>query len=196
MSLEQTDIDTWSADWQSTDAEPEVSFASIRRGFRGYTRSAVGGWLVGLTMVVVTTLMAWLDPDPTLIAAAVAVWAFVAAAVVFDLRYRRGTWRLAGESSHDYVELARRRLLARLRGIRFGWGLLAGETLFFFVWIPWVASADAATRGDVLVRGFSLLTVLVLAFSIGLAVMRRRAERELRGLERVRESMASLDLTA
>jgi hypothetical protein len=201
MNTESTefdlDIDAWSADWQSTEAEaePATPLASIQSRVRRYTWSAAGSWLVGLTMVAGTTAMAWREREPSLIAAAVAVWVLVAVTAAIDLHYRRGTWRLAGETTRDYVELARRQLIARLRGIRYGWWLLGAETLFFMVWIPWVASTEPATRGAVMTRGFGLLAVLVVLFSIGLLVMRARADRELRGLERFRETMASQETT-
>jgi len=193
MSAEQRDIelDRWSVDWQSAEADTAISIDSIRRGFRRYTRSALGSWLVGLAMLLGSTVAAWRERELTLVAAAVAVWFFVAIAVAFDLHYRRGTWRLAGESTQDYVELARRQLVARLRGIRFGWALLGAETLFFAFWIPWVASREPATSDQVYLESFALLAILATAFAVGLTVMRRRAQGELERLEQARQTLAS-----
>lgn len=190
MNAEQIDIDSWSADWQSTGTEQETSLDSIRRGFRRYTWSAIGSWLVGLTMVVGTTAMGWREREAPLIAAAIAVWILVAAAVAFDLRYRRGTWRLAGESTRDYLELGRRQLIARLRGIRFGWGLLAAEVVFFSFWIPWVVGPASVGRSRALLESFGFLLALVVVFAIGLAAARRRARSELRRLDRIGAALA------
>jgi hypothetical protein len=196
MNLERDDIQSWSADWKAVEAEPEISLETIRRGFRRYTWSAVGSWLVGGTMLVGTTALAWVKGEPTTIVAAAFVWAIIVAAATFDLRYRPGTWKLEGESTRDYLELARRQLEVRLRGIRFGWGILAVETLFFALWIPWVVGGRPGPHYEALLESYGFLAVFVGVFSIALVVVRRRAERELERLNSVRKKVAEVDLAA
>lgn len=108
-----------------------------------------------------------------------ALVAFVLAATSFAWWNRRGLWRAAGKRPDDYLALEGRQLEARLRGVRFGFWLLAAEVAFFVVWIPW------ARPGDLLVR-YAFLLAWSAPFAAALYWLDRRTRGAARALERLR----------
>lgn len=186
---ETRDFEHWAAEWRSTPSEPSDPLPAIRARFRRYVALAVANWLIGLFMVVATTLLAWGSGRPELTAAAIFTWGFAILATTVDLIYRRGTWSATDRSIRDFLELARRRLVAQLRGIRFGFNLLALEVLFFCVWIPWTLSARSDAGVWDYLRAFGFLGAMVVVFTLGLGAMRKTRQRQLEQLDSVRGSL-------
>ncbi len=196
MNDELKDFESWSADWQSVSEEAPVSIQGIRRRVRRYTWYAALGWAINLVLLTVVTIFAWHDGRPPIIAGAIAVWGFVAVATVFDLRYRRGTWQASGDTTEDFVDLARRQVVAKLKGLRFGWYLLAGEALFFLFWIPWVVSGKPDSTPAKYLLAFGYMTAMLVAFGIGLSWLIRRTKCRLARLDHVRRGLERLDRAA
>ncbi len=179
MSAQIDEMERWSADWRSTAPEPARPLTSVRARFRRYVALAVANWMIGLFMVVVTTALAWGSGRPELTAAAIATWVFALLATLADLVYRRGTWRSTSRTVLEFLDLAHRRLEAQLRGVRFGFNLLALQTIFFSVWIPWVLRADPSSGLWDYLRAFGFLAAMVTIFAFGLASLRKNRRRQL-----------------
>ena len=186
---ETRDFENWAAEWRSTPPASGDPIPAIRARFRRYVALAVANWLIGLFMVVATTLLAWGSGRPELTAAAIFTWGFAILATTVDLIYRRGTWSATSRSIRDFLELARRRLVAQLRGIRFGFNLLALEVLFFCVWIPWALSGRADAGVWDYVRAFGFLGAMVVVFTLGLGAMYKTRRRQIEQLDRVRAAV-------
>lgn len=196
MNVEQNDFENWGSDWRSGAPEAEVSIPRIHRRVRRYAWLAIGNWLANLGLILAATLYAWYDGRPPIVAAAVAVWACLGVALLFELRFRRGTWRATGSSVEDFVDLARRQAIAKLKCLQFGWYLLAGEAIFFLFWIPWVLSGKSDAGAVHYLLAFGYLAAMLALFTAGLVWLIRRARRRIARFEAIRKSLNSLDRAA
>jgi hypothetical protein len=185
----------WAHDWQSAPADADVSPRSIRRMARRHFWVGILNMVFGLAMLVFYTAWAAVDRDPALVVAAVAVWVFVLAAAIFDLWNRRGKWRAAHQSTSEYVELVHRQLQARLRAIRFAWGLLVAETAFLVPWVAWAAARNPDANWMSYMRSYAFLCLMVGGFAIVvLPWLRHRAMKQLRGVVGLRQSFGLTEL--
>ena len=186
---EDRDWKSLSRDWQETDlptTSPVETPADLRRRTQRF-----GLGLLALTVVEVLALSAvlfvfsrkaWNDPEPIEVTIATTLWILGLAAMGFSVWNRRGTWRPTSESTLAFAALWRKRCHRRLRGVRFGWGLLAVETLFFIPWIAWVIASDPAKlerAPGIYFTNYGLLAGLILVASLVLLFYRRQTVREL-----------------
>lgn len=186
-------------DWQ-TGGEPPRIPSDVRRRVQRfslglYALTAAEILFLGALLVFFTRL-AWIRPEPVELVTAAMVWTLGLAAMGFTLQNRRGTWRPAGGSTRDFVELSHKRCVHRLRGVRFAWRLLAAEVLFFLPWIAWVIASNPeklARAPGIYFTSYGFLAAMVGVMAIGLEWYRRRTEREMREME---EILGTLDESA
>lgn len=174
--------------------EPAETDESLRRLGRRVRRRARALWWIAATEIVTGLLLVafavhflrthdgafgWMTFG--------AILGFVLAATGFAWWNRRGTWRAAAKRPADYLALERRQLDIRLRALRFGFGLLAAELVFFLIWIPWAHPSDSAE----LLFHYAFLLLWTALFALVLHRLRRRARRERLALERLRRELQS-----
>ena len=174
-------------EWQSEDEStraPDIP-ATIRRRVQRFTWGLYA-WTVlevlSLSVILAfCTSLAWKRPQPLEVTTAVTVWLLAGVATGFALWNRRGTWRPAAATTRAFVELAHERCLRQLRGIRFGWRLLAVEAALFVPWIRWVIESEPAKKArspEIYWTSYGLLAGLVLGTGLILLAYRRHVRRQ------------------
>ena len=134
------ELKDWQATWQSAaestrHAPPfDIRRHAARAGRRLTVRYA-SGCLWALALLVFSAVYAQRHPTLQWLLWAAAVWIATLVAVGFMIWNGRGLWTAADRSNAAYVELSRKRCLAELRMIRFGYALLSAELV---VVIPWL----------------------------------------------------------
>lgn len=193
------ELQAWMGAWQSGPGPgPEVRRAlqrRVRRRSLGLKALAAGEVLFAAAMLAFLLRIAAFSrrlPD-TLAMLALAL--LVVGAVGWSLWNRRGLWRPSAETSRAYLALSLARCRRRLRGLRFGWVLLAAEVAVFLPWIGWriwrEGPADPVLASYL--WGYLLLVLLVGVAAVVLALLARYSRRELRALEELEVAMEGED---
>jgi hypothetical protein len=181
------------ADWGDDAAPSPQVLEEIRRRVRRQSRRMA--WTLAAEMAIAVVALAALvrfalrHPDPRDVAAMVGLSLLVLGAAVFSLRLHRGLWRSSTATTEAFLRLSIERCRRRSRSLRAAWALLAGELAVFIPWLWYrlhLASPAPAARDYALAYGFlALLAVAVMSFVLWLG---RRTRRELRELERFRDT--------
>lgn len=196
MTELRDEFEQWAADWRAGSEEPLPDIRTLRRRARRQIWVGAANFAGGAALVAWAGWFAWTDPRPTTFTAAVAILVFTIAALIFEIRARRGAWKAKGDTTLDYLDLVERQLSAQLRGIRFAWGLVAAEVAFFCGWLPWVLSEKPQATVAEYVETFGSLVALVAVFSMALVWLQRRTRRKLERLTASREGFERLDRAA
>ncbi|MBI2679986.1 MAG: hypothetical protein HYX25_03140 [Candidatus Solibacter usitatus] len=181
------ELKDWQAAWQapaeSTRPTPpfDIRRHAARATRRLYLRYA-SGCLFGLVFLVFSASYALQHPTLHWLLWAAVVWIATLVAVGYSIWNGRGLWSAAGESNSAYLELSRKRCLAELRMIRFGYALLWTELAVVTPWLLWNFFAKRGLPGfdpAAHFTGFASLLALTVGYLIWFAVYRRRKLREL-----------------
>jgi hypothetical protein len=193
MSSEAAELESWTTAWTSQGQVAAADLRRLRRRTRRHVWSGVGTLVLGVAFLTWFTVWTFERPEPTMLVAAVAVWALVLGATAFELSNRRGTWRPRNDSTRAFLELSELQARRRRRGVRFGWLLLAAETAFFLPWIAWEVggSAERAAPLGEYVGPYAFLAAMVGGFAITLRWLGRRSERELAEIHTLRADLAA-----
>ncbi len=169
----------WREEWESQAADVPPDLA------RRVTRQSRILRFALVCEVLVTILMGggaiWLavnTGEPDFAVLALATWMFIAAAWVFGLRNRRGSWSPAAMTSSAYLDVSIRRCRSALRAAVFGMVLFAVEMLFCLGWI-YNRTGSPSFLYSIPMVGVGLATVLFFAGSL---IYRARKKTELAGL--------------
>ncbi|MBI1849732.1 MAG: hypothetical protein HYR85_05260 [Planctomycetes bacterium] len=183
--MSDLELREWQETWRkSAGAAPPIPPDLSRRVRRESTRlvlvTAGEGVVTIAGLAAVAFAMSRRHDAPTFVWGA-AVLILFALTWTFALANRRGVWRPSGESVHDFLAIARERVVRRLRAARFvGW-LLFAEAAFLVPWGVWewraTPPADAADATLRLVR-WVVVAALAVAFLAWLVWYRRRVLRE------------------
>jgi hypothetical protein len=180
------ELERWRAEWQ---AEADVP-ADLRRKVARETRTMrlllASELLVTVTMGGGSILWAVLRPRAEMLVLAVAVWIFLAAAWTAGIVMRRGTWAPAAMTTADFINLSIRRCRGKLANARFGVVLYFAEMAFCLTFLY----RDPARR---VAWPAIVYTVATPVFLIFLARYRRNLRAELARLERLLESIGSIE---
>jgi hypothetical protein len=191
MTKSDDELQEWMADWQDQAAPSPQALERIRRRVR---RQSLGMALVlAAELILAAGALIFLlhfalrHPDPMDVTAMAGFSLLVLWVTAFSLWNRRGLWRPAAETTDAFLALSIDRGRRRLRSLKAGGWLLAGEVALFIPWI-WYRlhrRPAAPSLGDALAAyGF-----LVLVAGVAVAILvwtGRRARRELRALEALR----------
>ncbi len=170
----------------------------ILRGVRRQTALMAAGAVAQVVIAAGFTAFGVLlvrgEPGPLEWVTALAIWTFVAIALSAAATGERRLWRPAGETTRDFVQLCRRRLSNRLRNLRWGLYLLALEVAFFVPWIWWVIRSrpPETVTWQAWAGSYGFLVLLVGAFAVAIAALRRRTLDRLRALETLARELGDL----
>ena len=114
---------------------------------------------------------------------AIDVAAMLLATWAFALWNRRGAWRPLGESTEEFLRLARLRCRRKLQAVRFGIAVLAAQLLAVAAWLAWGPASPFERGGAVTVLPLAVVVVFVTVLSR----TRARIRRELALLDRLAE---------
>lgn len=188
MTEQLTEVtwETLGAEWRDAPATSAASGSvpSLQRLLARQRRRM----LTGLAADVAVTLLfaafvGWMllrHPGPATTWLAANVTAMLVAAWGIALWSRRGSWRPLGESTQDFLALARRRSRRTGRALDLSLVLVALQLLFVLVW------TRVGPRGPAVgpVPGGRLIAVVAVAvFVAGILVARARVRREVRQLD-------------
>jgi hypothetical protein len=181
------ELKDWQAAWQApAETTPQGPPFDIRRhaaraSRRLYLRYA-SGCFFGLVFLVFSARYALQRPTLQWLLWAAAVWIATLVAVGFSIWNGRGLWTADGQSNTAYLELSRKRCLAELRMIRFGYALLSAELIVVTPWLLWSFFSQRGSAGfdpASHLSGFAVLLVLTVAYLIWFRIYRSRKLREL-----------------
>jgi hypothetical protein len=195
------ELKDWQATWQSSAAAEwrtpsfDIRSHAARAGRRLTVRYA-SGCLFALVFLAVSALYAQRHPTLQWLLWAAAVWIATLVAVAFMIWNGRGLWTAADRSSAAYVELSRKRCVAELRAVRFGYALLSAELVVVIPWLLWdffskrsLPGFDRASH----LSGFAVLLALTVGYLVWFTLYRRRKLRELALLADFERSVADDD---
>ncbi len=118
---------------------------------------------------------------------AVDVAAVLAATWAFAVWNRRGTWRPLGETTESFLRLARLRCCRKIQAVRFGVEVMIAQLLAVAAWRVWGPQQAPFVPTETLAI---LPVVVVVIFTVWLAVSRRRAALELAELDRLHAQLS------
>jgi hypothetical protein len=129
------ELDSWRRQWQR---QPVRGAEELKESVLRETRRAKLGLLAPVAVTVViggwALFQAWRFPVPGAISLAISVWTCIAFAWAGSLWLARGTWRLRGETTAEFVALAIRRCESALRAVPFGITLYGLELAVMVLW--------------------------------------------------------------
>jgi hypothetical protein len=196
------ELKDWQAAWQAPaentwHAPPfDIRSHAARTGRRLTVRYAAG-CLWALALLAFSAVYALQHPTLQWLLWAAAVWIATLAAVGFMIWNGRGLWTAADRSTAAYVELSRKRCLAELRMIRFGYMLLWAELAVVIPWLLWNFFSKRGLPGfDPVAHltGFAALLVLTVGYLVWFTIYRRRKLRELAVLADFERSVTDDDI--
>jgi hypothetical protein len=132
------DLKSWAADWKAApydieSAEQIRHYVKRRSGL--FWSFAVADFVIGgLALPVLLYLGIATDSDVERLAM-MALASITIAAVMFGWWNRRGVLRSSATTIAEYVAISAERLRRMQMACRIGWLVLAGEVIFFVIWI-------------------------------------------------------------
>ena len=147
------DLEQWAADWQ---AAPDAvkSAEQIRRHVTQRTglfwSFAVADFVIGALALPVLLYLGVATRSNVEGLAMMALASIVVATVMFGWWNRRGVLRSSANTIADHIAISAERLRRMRTACRIGWVVLAGEVIFFSIWI-WdrlYSGARSVTPGE------------------------------------------------
>ena len=194
------ELDVWREQWSGV-ARPSPDFQrQVQKRIKVQDRRFWLGNLLAVAALVGTVILTvyQLSHQSSRLekGRAIGVVVLLFVAVTFRLWLMRGTWRAETQSTRAFVELWRRRVLSRIRGLQIGTCIAIG-------WLVFCAALAAANWSTVRLEFMGhptvylamMLVIVVMLPVIWLGVMwlRRRKVRELNELTRLLEEMETMN---
>ncbi len=177
----------WARDWQAAESATPASDA-IRQYVHHRSR-LLRIWRAGEALVAAVFLpflvhraVTHTDPLERLAMAMLAL--ITVGAIAFSWWNWRGATRTAGETTTSFVALSTERARRLLRGIAFGWLILAGEVAVFVPWV-WHRLYGIGTTPSTLavVLTWAFLALMTASGASYLVWLRRWARRDIAAFE-------------
>ena len=118
---------------------------------------------------------------------AIDVAAMLVATWAFALWNRRGAWRPLGETTESFLQLARLRCRRKIQAIRFGADVLIAQVIAVAAWRVWGPQHAPFARTELTT---ALPVIVVVLFTVWLALSRRRVAQELAELDRLHAQLS------
>ena len=182
-----SELDRWRVSWASEDTgAPRRDIAVIalhRRQQRRLRLEYVLNLIAAVLLIGFSFLVLRGSLDRETLVWAGAVWATTLAATAFHVWNWRGLWRAEAGPVLDFAEAFERRARTTLRGVRFGYGLLAFQLA---VAVPWL-TLDYRSGGVPTTPYIGSMALLALLSAGFVAWFRRTSRRALDEIGRSRE---------
>ena len=187
LTNEWTDlVEQWNAVDESTihfDALRARIEAERRRMIRGVAMDTV----VSVLFIAVAGYAVLRFPSAWTRLFAVDVAAMLVAVWAFAVWNRRGTWQPLGETTESFLRLARLRCRRKIQAVRFGAEVMVAQLVAVVAWRVWGPEHAPFAPTEMLAV---LPAVVVVIFTVWLAVSRRRAAEELAELDRLHAQLS------
>lgn len=178
------------ADWRGASAPTDASalHALVTRQRRRMILGVSAEVVVSVVFVTAAATMLLRAPGPASTLFALNVLVMLVVAWTSSLWSRRGTWRPLGETTADYLDLARLRCRRRLEALTYGWVMLVGQLVFVGAW---ALRGPGLSGGESRPGALSLLPAAVVAiFVCAMLWIGRRTRQELADLESMAAALA------
>jgi len=173
--MKDDELEVWRREWQG---QPAVPIALIRRVERGtvYLRLGQYALYLPLTITIVTTIGAILNPNLLSIVFASGLWLFMIIGRLFSRKNMKGVWAPAAETTVAYVDLSILRCRSRLSQIRFSNVLTPLLTTFVLVGLyeMFASSGQLEKTEDYVIVGLSFLWTIGVVSLVQIILARRR----------------------
>jgi hypothetical protein len=116
--MKDDELEVWRRQWRG---QPEVPIDLIRKVERQtvYARIGLLVNILPLSVAIVTSVGAFINPNPLSIFIACGFWFFICMAWLYAIRNSKGTWAPATQTTAAYVELSIARSRSYLDSFRF-----------------------------------------------------------------------------
>jgi hypothetical protein len=190
--IQDRELESWRAEWrQATLPLPEIH-RKIKWQNRRFYLSLLAAAVAFVGALVLSVVSVRQEPSPERIAWAVGIWVLVFGCGVYRLWNQRGTWRPATQSTRAFIDLSRKRALAKIRSIRVAYYVISAWLIFctgIVIWRWGTFAPDIKAHPlDYLLALGAVVAIMLLAF-LYLAWVRRRKYAELKEAERLLEEM-------
>ena len=193
MTTDHDDLKAWAAEWQAAPHDQESAeqirhYVSKRSGL--LWSFAIGDFVVGGLALPVLVYLAVATTSDTERLAMISLASITTAAVIFGWWNRRGVLRSSATTIAEYVEISAERLRRMRMALRIGWLVLAGEVIFFSIWI-WDrvnSGTRSVTQGEE-IFAWSWLTLFTVMGVAGLVAFGRWLDRDAARFEELRAEL-------
>jgi hypothetical protein len=187
------DLQAWAADWKAAPYDVE-SAEQIRRYVKRrsglFWSFAVADFVIGGIALPVLLYLAIATESDVQRMAMLGLASITVAAMMFGWWNRRGVLRSSATTVAEYVAISAERLRRMRMALRIGWVVLAGEVVFFVIWI-WdrlYSGARTVSPGEERFA-WAWLGLFTLAAVIGLLKFGRWLNRDAERFESLRREL-------
>ena len=185
--IEDRELESWRAEWrQATLPLPEIH-RKIKWQNRRFYLSLVAAAIAFVGALVLSVVAVRQEPSPERIAWAAGIWVLAFGSAAYRLWNQRGTWRPATQSTRAFLDLSRKRALAKIRSVRVAFYVIPAWLVFCAGIVAWrwnVFAADIKAHPVDYLLSLGAVVVMMLLVFLYLAWVHRRQLRELDEAER------------
>lgn len=190
--IEDRELESWRAEWrQATLPLPEIH-RKIKRQNRRFYLSLAAAAVAFVSALILSIAAVRQDPSPERIAWAVGIWVLAFGGGAYRLWNQRGTWRPATQSTRAFLDLSRKRALAKIRSVRVAFYIISAWLAFCAGIVAWrwnIFGPDIkAHPADYLLALGAVVVIMLFAF-LYLAWVRRRQIADLKETECLLQEM-------
>lgn len=177
-------------DWRElpSPSDADTLRALVARQRRRMVIGVIADVAVSILFVSSAVTLLVRTPGASSVLLAANILVMLVAAWTFSIWSRRGTWRPLGETTAQYLELARARSRRQLQAIRFGALMMVTQLVIVGVWVLWGPGLRGPTRTSGAMT-IALPVAVVVAFTGAFSWARARARRELQELDSLANSV-------
>lgn len=194
--IEDRELESWRAEWrQATLPLPEIH-KKIKRQNRRFYLSLVAAALAFVGALIFSIVAVRQEPSPERIAWAVGIWILALGSGAYRLWNQRGTWRPATQSTRAFLDLSRKRALAKIRSVRVAFYVIPAWLVFCAGIVAWrwnVFGPDMKAHPTDYLLAFGAVVVILLLAFLYLAWVRRRQIAELKEAEQLLQEMTEAE---
>ena len=187
------DLKSWAADWTAAPYDTESAeqirhYVKRRSGL--FWSFAVADFVIGGIALPVLVYLGVASRSDVERMAMLGLASITVAAVMFGWWNRRGVLRSSATTIADYVAISAERLRRMRMACRIGWAVLAGEVIFFAIWI-WARlySGTRAVGANEERFAWSWLTLFTLLAAVGLVKFGRWIRRDTERFETLKREL-------
>ncbi len=190
-----SEFEIWREAWKTSveAVEPETGFdvrAEAIRHERGLRAKYVFELAFAVALIAFAALVLSRDFRAETLAWAIVVWITTVAAASFAIWNWRSVWRTSHQSTSEYAIAYRKRCIASLRAVRFGYRFLTVQVAIAVPWLTWDFYRRGAEGRFSYAMSLLLLALLTAVFLFAFRRSRRSASSRLARLDEFERSRA------
>ena len=188
MQEQDLELEGWQRQWQTQEAVPTDLASAVEAGTRSIRRGIIAE--IGVTIVMGGGALGWafVSRRPDVIVLAIAIWILIGIAWIASTLLRRGTWEPVTATTTAFVEVSILRCERSLQAISIQAVLYVVILVFDLVWL-YHYRAESNVR-EFLLRPAVIIVLTIVTPALAAVVVwyRKRLQRELKNLIRLRRA--------